>query len=156
MTDKEIREDLLRTRDQYIDMIRAEIIGPGSEFDLPDRDHELISSNPVSRYSAGILFPQGNKNKQDNDETVEIDNEDDSYKIEIMNEKEKDSIWDKKSKRKLVSSDFGEENLDEEIEMASQFKQSSMGLTFMVSEDTNEINIEISFALYQKVLNLIL
>lgn len=152
MTDKEIREDLLRTRDQYIDMIRAEIIGPGSEFDLPDRDHELISSNPVSRYSAGILFPQGNKNKQDNDETVEIDNEDDSYKIEIMNEKEKDSIWDKKSKRKLVSSDFGEENLDEEIEMASQFKQSSMGLTFMVSEDTNEINIEISFALYQKVL----
>ena len=86
MTDKEIKEGLLKIRDEYINIIKAEMIGPGSEFDLPDKEHELISSSPVSRYSAGILFPQGNKNKQDNDETVEIETENVGIGINMENE----------------------------------------------------------------------
>lgn len=152
MTDKEIKEGLLKIRDEYINIIKAEMIGPGSEFDLPDKEHELISSSPVSRYSAGILFPQGNKNKQDNDETVEIETENVGIGINMENEGVSEIIENKQDKREFVSSDLGEENLDEQIEMASQFKQSSMGLTFMINEDINDINIGISFALYHRAL----
>ena len=45
---------------------------------MPDREHELISSTPTSRYSVGILFPQGNAVNQDNDETVELEESDNS------------------------------------------------------------------------------
>lgn len=75
MNDQEIREQLVAARDEYIQLIKNEIMGPGSEFSTPDKEHELISSSPLSRYSVGILFPQGDRIEQDNDETVII-NED--------------------------------------------------------------------------------
>ncbi len=72
MTDKEIRHQLIDAREEYINIIRAEVMGPGSEFSVPDAEHELISARPDSRYSIGILFPQGNQANQDNDETLSV------------------------------------------------------------------------------------
>ena len=72
MNNKEIREQLIAARDEYIGLIKAELMGPGSEFVFPEAEHELISSSPLMRYSVGILFPQGNLMAQDNDETVII------------------------------------------------------------------------------------
>ena len=69
MNNSEIREQLITARDEYIDLIKKELMGPGSEFSVPDPEHELISSSPLSRYSVGILFPQGDKVDQDNDES---------------------------------------------------------------------------------------
>lgn len=59
MTDSTIRQSMISAREEYIGIIRDELLGPGSEFSLPDKEHELISSTPTSRYSVGILFPQG-------------------------------------------------------------------------------------------------
>ena len=67
MTDSTIRQSMISAREEYIGIIRDELLGPGSEFSLPDKEHELISSTPTSRYSVGILFPQGNAVNQDND-----------------------------------------------------------------------------------------
>ena len=72
MNNQEIREQLVHARDEYIQLIKSELMGPGSEFSVPDANKELISSSPLSRYSVGILFPQGDKAEQDNDETVII------------------------------------------------------------------------------------
>ena len=78
MTGSEIRQAMISAREEYIGIIKDELLGPGSEFSLPDREHELISSTPTSRYSVGILFPQGNAVNQDNDETVELEESDNS------------------------------------------------------------------------------
>ena len=75
MTGNEIRKNLIDARDIYIREIKNELLGPGSEFGVPDADHELISSSPTSRYSVGILFPQGNIVEQDNDETVPLESD---------------------------------------------------------------------------------
>jgi len=61
MTNGEIRKQLIGSRDEYINLIKSELLGPGSEFSVPDIEHELISSSPMSRYSVGILYPQGNQ-----------------------------------------------------------------------------------------------
>ena len=75
MTSREIREQLINARDEYINLIKSELLGPGSEFSVPNIEHELISSSPMSRYSVGILYPQENQLNQDNDETVPITEE---------------------------------------------------------------------------------
>lgn len=149
MNENNLKSELIKARDTYIDIIKADMLGPGSEFDIPDREHELISSSPISRYSMGILFPQGVKNDQDNDETVptegEVDNE------AIVDEISDENISAEQQKEKVRSAaDFGEDNLDEEVEMASQYKQSSIGMTFMVGGNVDEVSIRVSYATYRR------
>ncbi len=90
MKTNEIRQQLIDARDEYIGRIRAELMGPGSEFSVPDGAHELISSSPLSRYSVGILFPQGNMTEQDNDETVATGEDDAETHSEAEGAEEKD------------------------------------------------------------------
>lgn len=71
MTDNEIKKAMILAREQYIGMIKTELLGPGSEFSIPDAEHELISVSPTSRYYVGVLFPQGVAVEQDNDETMQ-------------------------------------------------------------------------------------
>ena len=68
MTNGEVKKELISAREKYINEIKAELAGPGSEFSVPDLEHELISASPISRYSVGILFPQGDRIGLDNDE----------------------------------------------------------------------------------------
>ena len=77
MNDNEIRRDMIIARDDLIEIMKSELMGPGSEFNYPDIEHELISSSPLSRYSVGILFPQGNLEGQDNNDTISSDDEED-------------------------------------------------------------------------------
>ena len=49
MTDNEIKRSMISAREEYINIIKSELLGPGSEFSLPDAEHELISSTPTSR-----------------------------------------------------------------------------------------------------------
>ena len=88
MNNREIRTWLISARDEYINIIKSELMGPGSEFSFPDAQHELISSSPLSRYSVGILFPQGNIVGQDNDETVVIgeDLPEEHAEVEVVEE----------------------------------------------------------------------
>lgn len=150
MTGNEIRHSMILARDEYINIIKDELLGPGSEFNIPDREYELISSSPLSRYSIGILFPQGNLVEQDNDETMPIG---ETEEATIIDETEEmlDSGEPPLSKRsKLAEFDeTADENLDEEIGMATQFKPSSMGMTFLVKGPTDCIYCDVKFATYR-------
>jgi superfamily II DNA or RNA helicase len=147
---KEIREQLIDARDEYIRLIKSELMGPGSELSLPDAEHELISSSPLSRYSVGILFPQGSKIEQDNDETVIIDEDlpEEHSESEPVAERE---ITEKKN-HILEFDETASENLDEEIGMAAQYKPSSMGITFLVKGDASKVSCNVSFATYRSAL----
>ena len=57
----DLQKDLLRMRSSIVEIMRAQLMGPGSEISYPDADHELISEAPSDRYSVGILYPQNQK-----------------------------------------------------------------------------------------------
>lgn len=151
MNESEIRKQLIDAREEYIKIIKSELLGPGSEFSLPDIEHELISSTPTSRYSVGILFPQGNQMNQDNDETVPLpeaegstDKEESDAEAEIQTEPVQES-------RKHVSEfdETADENLDEEIGMSMQYMPSSMGITFLIKGNADIIKGKVTFATYR-------
>lgn len=154
MNESEIRKQLIDAREEYIKIIKSELLGPGSEFSLSDIEHELISSTPTSRYSVGILFPQGNQMNQDNDETVPLpeadgstDKEESDAEAEIQTELVQES-------RKHVSEfdETADENLDEEIGMSMQYMPSSMGITFLIKGNADIIKGKVTFATYRKAL----
>ena len=154
MNESEIRKQLIDAREEYIKIIKSELLGPGSEFSLPDIEHELISSTPTSRYSVGILFPQGNQMNQDNDETVPLpeaegstDKEESDAEAEIQTKPVQES-------RKHVSEfdETADENLDEEIGMSMQYMPSSMGITFLIKGNADIIKGKVTFATYRKAL----
>ena len=153
MNSKEIRERLIEARDEYIGIIKSELMGPGSEFSVPDAEHELISSSPLSRYSVGILFPQGNLVEQDNDETVVVDEDLPEGYSEAEAEPEPETESTEKNRdRALQYDETADENLDEEIGMATQYKPSSMGVTFLVKGNADTVHCKVSFATYRSAL----
>lgn len=155
MTGNEIKEAMISAREEYISIIRSELLGPGSEFSVPDAEHEIISTSPTSRYSVGILFPQGNLVKQDNDETVPIEENgsgvngiDDTVTVE----KEADEPVNIHKVRLYSKDETADENLDEEIGMSTQYMPSSMGITFLASGNCDVIHGKLTFATYRNAL----
>lgn len=151
MTNSEIRKAMIFAREEYINIIKAELMGPGSEFSLPDVEHELISSAPTSRYSVGILFPQGNIVSQDNDETVELEDTEIAAETSAgaeITETVADPIQQKKQ-RTYTSDETADENLDEEIGMSTQYMPSSMGITFLVKGSADKVRGKLTFATYR-------
>jgi superfamily II DNA/RNA helicase len=153
MTNGEIRKQLIDARDEYINLIKSELLGPGSEFSVPDIEHELISSSPMSRYSVGILYPQGNQVNQDNDETVPITEAEESIPEDDVavekTEPPESGFPESKGNRSYEFDETADENLDEEIELSAQYMPSSMGITFIVEGAADVVRGKISFATYR-------
>jgi len=153
MTSGEIRKQLIDARDEYINLIKSELLGPGSEFSVPDIERELISSSPMSRYSVGILYPQENQLNQDNDETVPIiEAEENIPEDEVAVEETESSepvLTESKGNRSYEFDETADENLDEEIELSAQYMPSSMGLTFIVKGSADIVRGKVSFATYR-------
>ncbi|QAT41861.1 hypothetical protein [Aminipila luticellarii] len=153
MTSNEIRNHLINARDEYINLIKSELLGPGSEFSVPDIEHELISSSPMSRYSVGILYPQGNQVNQDNDETVPITETKESvFEDEsAIGETEPSELvlTESKGNRSYEFDETADENLDEEIELSAQYMPSSMGITFIVKGSADIVRGKVSLATYR-------
>jgi len=153
MNNNEIKEQLIVAREEYINSIKAELLGPGSEFSVPDAENELISSTPLSRYSVGILYPQGNLVSQDSDETVPItENEsanDETDAEELPTAESGTSESSRTTNRNYEFDETADENLDEEIGLSSQYMPSSMGLTFIVKGDVTKVRGNVSFATYR-------
>ena len=129
-------------------------MGPGSEFSVPDAEHELISARPDSRYSVGILFPQGNQVKQDNEETLPVSSSDESAEDSAEPEDAPNTFKEQPQEKAGNSHTYeadetANENLDEEIGMASQYMQSSMGITFLVKGDVSHVFGSVKFATYR-------
>ena len=153
MTSGEIQKQLIDARDEYINLIKSELLGPGSEFNVPDIEHELISSSPMSRYSVGILYPQENQLNQDNDETVPItEAEKDIHEDEVEVEETEPSepvLTEGKGNRSYEFDETADENLNEEIELSAQYMPSSMGITFIVRGSSDIVRGKVSFATYR-------
>lgn len=155
MTGNEIRRAMISAREEYIGMIRSELLGPGSEFSIPDAAHEIISTTPISRYSVGILFPQGNLINQDNDETVsleETDNEDSAAVPAVENLINDEQPVSEHKVHSYFVDETANENLDEEIGMSTQYMPSSMGIIFLAKGDFDIIHGSISFATYRNAM----
>lgn len=152
MTGKEIRSELISARNEYVDKIKAELAGPGSEFSIPDAEHELISASPTSRYSTGILFPQGDKVGLDNDEVDQKNNETNTSESADEDTEDKNTEEQTKKHRSHVyeEGDSAEEDLDEDINLSTQYKPSSIGLTFLVNGKADILNCSFKFATYRK------
>lgn len=161
MNDNEIRRDMITARDNLIEIMKSELMGPGSEFNYPDIEHELISSSPLGRYSVGILFPQGNLTRQDNNDTISPDDEEDDI-VSLTDENISDENVGDRTQNSIQKADnmiddgdvdlddITDKNLDEEISMASQFKPSSMGITFTAKGNLEKIKCNVSYATYRK------
>lgn len=151
MTGSEIRNTMISAREEYIDIIKSELLGPGSEFSVPDAEHELISSTPTSRYSVGILFPQGNVVSQDNDETVPLEETGETAESVTVPETDPEpkGIFERKKQRTYETDETANENLDEEIGMSTQYMPSSMGITFLVKGDASTVRGRLTFGTYR-------
>ena len=66
-------EGQLKARNELIESMKRELLGPGSEPNCIDLEREVISANPEKRYALGILFPQGNMFNMEDDDTVSPD-----------------------------------------------------------------------------------
>lgn len=141
--------DLINTREEYIRLIKCELLGPGSEISLPDVEHELISDSPNTRYSIGILYPRDNKMNVDNDDVSKVEANDEEVQLEETELEIGDDEFVKHNEAVYVAD---EDNLDEEIGLAAQNMPSSMGITFFVKGNCEKVNCELEFATYRKAM----
>jgi len=152
MTTKEVLGQVYVARNLLIEEVRKELLGPGSEYSIPDDAHEIITDLPEVRYSVGILFPKDDKYMADNDDTArpsenctgenDIDEENDTMTTD-------DTEEIPKNRQETVNAPE-EESLDEEISLSSQNKPSSMGFTFFLKGDCNRIFANVQFGIYRK------
>ncbi len=136
----------INTRKEYVERVKRELLGPGSEVCIPDKEHELISSSPSVRYSIGVLFPQKQRLARDNDDTTdeEIITENDAVAVEDDSKKQK--------KKNADSAEPGidpeESSLDEQIGLAMQNLPSSMGYSFFAKGECDTLVFSLTFATY--------
>lgn len=145
-----IKTEMIPIRDEYIQQIKNELLGPGSEYSIPDAEHEIISSSPEKRYSIGILFPQDNQINSESGESLKVEETDDLDEEDVQDLISDNPLSDgeKQSKKRLTESE--EDNLDEEIGLAAQNLPSSMGITFFINSAVTIIATNLSFATYKK------
>ena len=133
-------------RKEYVERVKRELLGPGSEVSIPDIEHELISSSPSVRYSIGILFPQKQRLTKDNDDATDE---------EVVTENEAVAVDDDSKQVKKNSSEGSEtgsdsedDSLDEQIGLAMQNLPSSMGYSFFAKGNCDTLTFNLMFATY--------
>ena len=144
-----ITDQLIKTREKYISDIKAELLGPGSEFFIQDPEHELISSRPSTRYCMGILFPK-NKISESKDGKNYTSEEEEPF--ENISEDDSSNSHDEKDYSKKSNTEDDELNgeFEDNINMSKQYMPSSMGMTFLVSGNSDALTCTVSFATYRK------
>ena len=151
--------EYIAAREKYIELIRTELLGPGSEISFPDKAHELISTSPHNRYSIGILFPRDQQLQADNNDTMSEQQEKTNDEIEdlLLPDEENDNEpanakneKDKQFNQNNKNDDDNDGNLDEEISLAAQNMPSSIGFTFLTKGKSDVVNCSVQFATYKK------
>ena len=140
--------EYMDARDEYIELIKEELLGPGSEVSIPDKEHELVTTSPHKRYSIGILFPKNNKLNADNDDSARIEEVSEQDVDDIPDIESDDGNNETNNKPDFVSPSE-DENLDEEIGLATQNMPSSMGFTFLTSTNVQSLRCRVEFATYR-------
>lgn len=142
--------DCIETRKKILDEIKRELLGPGSEDICKSIEEEIITDNPIQRYSVGILYPQ--KNTVDESKGNDFDKSEEDY----LEEDDEECKTREKNDNKNILEDNGyipkEElvnDLDQEISMANQYLPSSMGMTFFVKSNSNKLKLNLKYAKYR-------
>lgn len=154
------KSEMIKARDEFIALVKAELLGPGSEVSVPDAEHELITTVPEKRYSIGILFPKENKMQADGndvDRAVPEDEKKDAEEAEMVAFDDSDYVGkdmtvkekDKKAADEDDDDSDSEDNLDEEVSLAAQNMPSSFGITFLVRGNTDRVRISLKYATYR-------
>ncbi|MBF4695993.1 helicase-related protein [Fusibacter ferrireducens] len=132
--------DKVDVREKMIELIKKELLGPGSEDFSENESEELIWEKPSKRYSTGILYPRGVTNseqediKSTNNENEELEKEIDV--ITIDNTLGEESVFDN--------------NIDETIALTNQLKPSSMGMTFFAQGNVKTLSVIYQYGMYRK------
>lgn len=135
-------------RNELIERMRKEMLGPGSELSCVDVEHEVISAEPSQRYCVGILYPQGNVIGLEDDD---LDCTSGDTKEDMISDNfspEKITADDSKDKGQYFAND-SEDTMDENISMATKLLPSSMGFTFISKENLDQIIVNGKFAKYR-------
>ncbi|WP_405348787.1 helicase-related protein [Ruminobacter amylophilus] len=164
----ELKKQLIDARDKYIDLIKSELMGPGSELNAPDCEHELISTNPLSRYTVGILYPQIDVPGDDNfgafaaEELKEIHSdteEHERFEPDLGKTTGDNHTSNKRDTQKAAyenndapdnDADFENDSLDDEVSLAAQYRPSSMGLTFLVRGTADKVCCNVKMSTYRR------
>lgn len=154
-----LKNEMIRARDEFITLIKKELLGPGSEVSIPDEEHELITASPEKRYSIGILFPQGKRMKADNgdvdsgeSEETKDETEDDVSAGEQTFENSDFVVKEIKEEKMYEEEDDdpdSEDNLDEEVSLAAQNMPSSFGIAFFVKGNTDRVRVSLKYGTYR-------
>ena len=148
MTATEIQKQTYDARKLLIEEVRKELLGPGSEYSIPDEAHEIITDLPEVRYSVGILFPQRENYKADNDDTARPS--ENNVEDSIEEDDELPTFDEPQNNKQAAVNVPEEESLDEEINLSSQNMPSSMGFTFFVHGNSEQITANVQFGTYRK------
>lgn len=146
---KAVIQEFIKAREEYVEKIRTEMLGPGSEFLCPDVEHELVSSSPMRRYCMGILYPQGIKMDLERNDTMDDDDEYDGEPKEIEDEVETEV--EEKIDNEIREISEVATGMDEDVNLAAQFMPSSMGITFVVDKDVQRLRGKVTFGTYVKI-----
>ena len=149
-----MKAECLAARNILFDQLYKEIVGPGSgeSFDrgilrsLPDEDNELITDLPEDRYYVGVLYPmKDNQMNADNDTSVPDFGgiNDESEVMEAIGEE------DEEHGDIAATPGLNDDTMDEVIALSMQDRPSSVGITFIVDQNIENISADVSFATYR-------
>ena len=138
------KEEFIQARKLIYEEVKKELLGPGSEDIAQDIEHEIITDEPISRYSLGILFPKDDKYVQDVDSDIDIETKEDSIDVQSFNYK------NIKLKNYNVHNKNEAEDFNEKIGMTNELKPSSIGITFFAKGKIDELKIRVNAAKYRK------
>ncbi|WP_434797383.1 helicase-related protein [Terrisporobacter vanillatitrophus] len=139
----------VETREKILDEVKRELLGPGSEDICKNIEEEIITDNPIQRYSVGILYPQ----KNIVDEAKGDDFDKDTLDEEVIEDDNKNTTINNTIDSEVIKAyeDNEDNDLDQEISMANQYLPSAMGMTFFVKDkdNINKLKLNISYATYK-------
>lgn len=71
------KSEMLEARDEFIALVKDELLGPGSEVSVPDAEHELITNAAGKKdIPSEFFFPKDNKMKADENDVDRAEQED--------------------------------------------------------------------------------
>ena len=152
-----MREQCLEARSTLVNNLHEELIGPGSgEFldaagfpcSIPNKEYEVITDLPERRYYIGVLYPQRNQMKQDNDDS----REESSLPCDDEDVDSSPGIDDSERNTPVIGPDISDESIDEVIALSTQDRPSSIGISFSVDQDIDQIAVTFEFATYRPTL----
>lgn len=138
--------EYIEARKEYVERVRRELLGPGSEVCIPDAEHELLSSSPNVRYSIGILFPQKQRLTKENDDATDEETVTENEVVTADDDSRQPT--GRGTNAADTGADAEDESLDEQIGLAMQNLPSSMGYSFFAKGNCDKLVFNLSFATY--------